>query len=242
MENFYEYIDRYVSKELSAEELKAFEEALKTDEALQKEVQLQQNIVGLLESQAKAKEGEASFKDLLSTIEAKHYPKTSNKTPSFFLRNRYIIGSGLAIAASLLVLLWIRVVPSLPSIPNPPVATFTEMSSEATALQQAGAAFNNKDFSVALNFFEQYLETSTNDYEARYYQGISHFELEQLDKAEEVFLAIQEEDNDYQYEAVFYRAMIRFKQGNLEETKALLQQIPERADNFEQAETFLKQL
>ena len=243
MENFFDQIDRYVSDELPEEDRKAFEKAMKNDAELKEEVRLQQLIINKLEAHAKKPQGINDFKATLEDIE-QNIAKTEkpSERPGLFVRYRYAIISTVAVAAALLLFFIMPGTESEIVFPNPPQANFTQMSGPGSILQEAGRAYNAKSYAEAIQLFQSYLAQEPEDYEALFFQGISHFELQQWDAAATNFKALSSSDSILKDDALLYLALIQLKQENKNGAIALLQQIQEGTPAFLKAQKLLKQL
>lgn len=236
MEKFYNQIDQYISGDLSDEEKEAFETALQQDEALHKELQLQQGIIRLLG----AEEGEPEFKAILNQLGAQKESDSNTIIPIQPKRNLRLIfiGAAVAIAAALL-LLFIPIKPNMPELPS---TNFPVMGDNDELLLEAGNAFNQKEYEKAIGLFKEYSVKNAEDTEALYFQALAHFQLNQFSEATNLFQTISQQDSRFKYQATFYLALTKHKQGDPSASINYFKQIPAGTDQFEGAQKWLKYL
>lgn len=245
MENFYNNIEAYLNGTLSEEEQEAFEQQLQVDEGLKKEVQIHRSIFNQLSAHYQSEAKETAFKEKIAAI-SKQYQQDKVKIKPLQVGNRrrnYAIATVLAVAASILLLLWAPWKTSLyEQFAKHPTARFTEMSTDQNLLNEAEASFNAGQYSEALNSLKNYTINNPEDTEALFFQAIALLETDQINAADSIFKSISEETTPYQYEAIWYLALSQLKQDNSLETKAILQQIPEGSSAYSKAQKLLAKL
>ena len=245
MENFYDNIEAYLNGTLSKKEQEAFEQQLQVDEGLKKEVQIHRSIFDRLSVHYQSEDKAEAFKEKIASIGKQYQQTTDNVKPLHpgKQRRNYAIGAVLAIAASILLLLWAPWKTSLyEQFAKHPAARFTEMSTNQSLLNQAEASFNAEQYSEALNFLTEYTTNNPEDTEAQFFQAIALLETNQFDAAENIFKNISAGTTPYQYEAIWYLGLSELKKGDKTAAKTYLQQIPEGSSAYNKAQRLLPKL
>jgi tetratricopeptide (TPR) repeat protein len=245
MENFYDNIEAYLNGTLSKEEQEAFDKQLQVDEGLKKEVKIHRSIFDRLSVHYQSEAKEAAFKDKIASIGKQYQQATDNVRPLHpgKQRRNYAIGAILAIAASILLLLWAPWKTSLyDQFAKHPAARFTEMSTDQSLLNQAEASFNAEQYSEALNYLKEYTTDNPEDTEAQFFQAIALLETDQFNAAESIFKNISEGSTPFQYEAIWYLGLSELKKGDNTAAKTYLQQIPKGSSAYNKAQKLLPKL
>jgi thioredoxin-like negative regulator of GroEL len=120
--------------------------------------------------------------------------------------------------------------------------SFTVRGENDELLVKTERAFNNKDFTEAIQYFDQILENDPDNAEIQLYKAISLIEIDQFSKADEILGSLSQKTTAYKYKAIWYWALSKLKQNDDEECKNILNQIPEEADEYEQANKLLRKL
>ncbi len=246
MEDRYEIIEKYVNGELSAQELAAFEEKLKTDPDLASEVQLFRQAKESLTDHFQHEGEEIALKETLAEVSMPYFKEEKKPVKALSLTRRYWwIAAGAA--AAILVLLVFQ--PWQGSLYDQygqfPMAAFTEQgATEGAELSEAQQAFNQGDYSIALEIFNAYLEQESNkdDIEIQFYSGLCHLALESYTQAETSFQAIHAGSSAYKNEGTWFLAITSLKQKEWERTRELLLQIPEESSRRSEAQRLLRKI
>ena len=109
-------------------------------------------------------------------------------------------------------------------------------------IKNAEEAFNQRNFTNAVMYFEKLSETDSTNTEYQLYHAISLLELNFFDEADAIFTTISEGNSVYKYQAVWYHALSALKQEDKEATMRLLKTIPEGDEHYKKAQKLLKKL
>ncbi len=237
--------DRYLNNELSEEELKSFEEQLKSDTDFKEDFEVYCALESSLVSKFENEEEALALRKTLSDLGSQHIKQgESNKKetkviPLFRFRN-------LMVAASIALLIGFF----LFNNGSPVYEDFAQHNSlelvvrgdNNEAISKAEHAFNSKNYEEALKQLTVLAGNYPNDSEISLYLGISQLELNNYDEAETIFNNIGEGNSAFATKAVWYKALTFLKQRKLHECKEVLKTIPESAEEYPQAKRLLKKL
>ncbi len=246
MKEYYEKIDQYAAGELPDTERQQFETALQTDPSLAKEVKLHRR----LDELGAARFGHAAQDEALL--------QTLQQNGDLFFRKKQVTGwrkviplparRALLAAASVavLVLAWQLLTPnSLFDVYKGayPAASTTQLGDENNELlENAGKAFNAKDYPLALDLYNRYLQSAPSDAEAQLYRGICLLETGDLAPAAAAFESLARSAPDFQTDATWFLALVHVKDKNWEKAKEALLQIPPDSNRAEKARELLKKV
>lgn len=238
--------DQYLNNELSKEELKSFEEELKSDADFKENFDIYVALESSLASKFENEEETLALRKTLSDL-GSHYIKqggNNKKEPKVISLFRY---RNLMVAASIAVLIGFFLFNNGRS---PVYGDFAQHNplelvvrgDNNEAVSKAEAAFNAKNYEEALKQLTILAGDYPNDAEISLYLGISHLELNHYAEAETIFNAVSEGNSALATKAVWYKALTFLKQKKLNECKEVLKTIPESAEEYPQAKRLLKKL
>jgi len=246
MEDLHTTIERYVNGELSGQELAELEKRLESDSDLAAEVQLFKQAKDSLSDQFVHEEAENNLKATLQEVSPSYFQEKKKQARIIPLLRRYgLPAAGIAAAVALILIFQPFQASLYDQYKQLPTASFIEQSEpEQADLAAAQQAFNQKDYSTALDIFQQYLAQKANqdDVEIRFYAGLCHLELDQLSEARTIFESLQSGNSVYKNEGSWYLAMTYLKEKNWEKCREYLRQIPEGTERWEEARVLLKKL
>jgi tetratricopeptide (TPR) repeat protein len=255
MEAIYtEIIDKYLNGELAGEELKAFEDKLKTDRQLQKELKLEREL-----NQIILDEDTIDFRKEVVGIREEMQQHKSDKSPQTVKLSSskwYLLAASIVVLVGLLGYLYF--------IQNQQISNeklFAQYYSKypSNLAERSDGDISNNPFVLGLNEYEadnfegaiRYLSLAINEdslnYAARLYLGISHMENNNLDKAIEDFKRIiSEPGNVFIGQAKWFLALTYLKTDDVdyrEETKNLLRSIVQnKGDRAKEAQEVLDKM
>ena len=244
-QNYIEF-EAYLSEELKQEERKTFEEALENDAELKSSFETYKEFSSFLENKYENEAARNDFKANLKSISEKHFSKEEDITTSVKKVVRFKAWQ-YAIAASVLLLIGVTMfqqfsTPSFGDYNQYDSISLTLRGDQDELIQNAEAAFNERDFKNA----EMYFERLTNNYPEnigyQLYHAISLVETNFFDEADAIFGRISESNSVYKYEAIWRQALSKLKQDKTEACVALLKTIPQQDENFKKAQKLLKKL
>ncbi|PKP12856.1 MAG: hypothetical protein CVU08_08340 [Bacteroidetes bacterium HGW-Bacteroidetes-3] len=237
--------DRYLNNELSKEELKSFEEELKSDHDFKEDFEIYSALESSLGSKLKNEEEEIKLRKTLSDLGSQHLKQVENtkketKVISLF---RY---RNLMVAASIALLIGFF----LFNNGKPVYGDFAQHNSlelavrgdNNYAISKAETAFNSKNYEEALKQLSILSSNYPNDPEINLYQGICQLELNNYVEAEAIFDEISAGNSSLSTKAIWYKALTFLKQKKFNECKEVLKTIPETAEEYQQAKKLLKKL
>ena len=246
MEDLYTTIEKYISGELSGQELAAFEKKLKTDASLAEEVKLFKQAKESLADHFVHEEEESALKATFAEVSPAFFKENKKQARIIPLIRKYGLPAT-GIAAAILILIVFN--PLQGSLYNQfgefPTAAFIEQGGAAESeLVQAQQAFNQEEYTTARNIFRQHLdqEVNNNDVEIQLYLGLSHLALEEYTPATDIFQTIQSGSSAYKNEGIWFLALTALKQKDWEKCSVLLEQIPEGSSRREDAERLLEKI
>ncbi len=213
-------IEKYLSGELNADELKEFEALLDKDESFKKQFQFHKEVY---RSISKKKEI-----DLLEKLESIHHSKIdSNKSRIRFLSKWPVIG----IAATLFLVFGVLSIIRLNQAAGPEelfneyytapsVDLYTRSSNTDPEMISFEAKYSKESYSQALELMEQYL-SDKNDLQGEFYKSICLIELERFEEAEQILISLSEHPllSDL---SNWYLLMIYLKQESIENARIQL--------------------
>lgn len=238
MENKDLLIEQYLDGALTGAALEAFQRELQTDESLQLTVALHRQGRALLGEKGIPKED--AFLQILSAHTAKHFapeaPKEAGQPGSNAQRRRMVALRRFSIAAMGLLVLFAGLkwyaaryyqTPAMLARYYAPAPTPATLSGNVYKLQEAYAAYRNKQYEAALQGFEAVPATDPQYAEALLFSGYAYYESGQYARAIAAFgQVVQTGDVRFVHNAEWHRllaAIAENPQG--EEAKSYLKQI-----------------
>lgn len=235
---------QYISGSLSEEALQVFEEQLKQDESLQKDLKLYQSMVHHASTKIQVTKSVDLVKDVGKEFKPSQTIQKHSKGTSAI---RYLIPT--AIAAMLLIGFF--VVPLIQtgstnskildqSIYEVSPLSFSSRSAEANIIyEQAAKAFNSEDYENALQYLSIVLAGDPENNKAQFYKGMTLMRMEKLDAARETFESLI--DHPLYIHASRYHTGLSFiKEEKYEPAKFAFESIPESSNYFKRAQKVLE--
>ncbi len=236
MDNIEELIDRYLSKSMTAIEVKDFENLLKTDTTLHAEY-----VKSIAARKFIEEAGRLELREKFDVFESEELTGEKAIIPLWFKRT-------MATAAVFIVLFGLYQVVFNSTISSDAVfesyfetykAPSVERNSETTLdtnLQSAMKAYEAKSYEEALQFFDK-LEDKTN-YVANFYKGLSYLSSKDPNykQALQSFEIVLQTDNDYNQQALWYNGLTLLKLKETDKALKVFQKIKETTSyNHEKA-------
>ena len=240
-EDRYILFEKYLSNELTKDELSYFNLELQTNIDFKQEFEIYKNLNSSLSSKFENEEKETELRATL-TLLGKEFNKEEKKGKVITLKRLRPLMVAASIALLIGFFLFNNGNPVYGDFANHNQLELVVRSDNNSAISKAEEAFNNKNYKTA---FAQLtiLETEfPNDTEIMFYKGICLLELDKTSQAETIFTTISTENSAYKYNATWYKALTYLKQKQFENCKNTLKTIPESAEEFELAQKLLKKL
>ncbi|OXB24250.1 hypothetical protein B0A80_06010 [Flavobacterium tructae] len=238
-EERYILFDQYLQGEMTVEEKNSFEKQLSEDHELAsafetfKEVQLQ------LKSKFEHEREREAFTANLTEISEKHF--NANKPKVVQMRPWYF-----AAAASIVILFGLFFFdynqnPDFEDFNHPETASFVERGDADETLKQAEKAFNEKNYELAIPFFEEILKENKTP-EIQYFYGVSLLEESDYKEAEAVFNELKSGTSAYKEKAKWSLALSKLKQKDYNACREILQTISQDYENYDDVQELLDEL
>ncbi len=254
-DNWFEKFEDYLSGRMSSEEKLLFEAALTSND----ELSIAFNIYSEIETEMRINEkynlNETALKNSLQTLNTRYFvskPQHTTKIVKLYSNKLYRITA--AIAASIIVILVAYFVFFQPNqnpqrLANNYYNSYLQqlnqtMDPSSDSLQVGIAAYNNKEYSKALQYFQGLYNNHPRNSQAKKNIGLVYLSTEEYDKALLEFDQLANMKNLYSNPGKFLKAvtlMRRNQEGDQQEAKQLLQQVVnEKGEGSQQAEEWLK--
>ena len=240
----YNDIARYAEGEMPAEERLAFDEALKSDADLQKQLSLYREVHASLQQHFTEDEQQEALQNTLQHMRKEFFPAASKpaKIVSINRTLRYVMS--VAAVAIITLLIWQPWQPGLfgkyaeTQMVNPTVRG----DQTDSLMQQAAIAFNKKDFTTAADLLKKVVPQHPDDNFATFYFGVALLRTNQIVIARSYFTQLFNGESVFKYEAAFYNALTYLKEENKTACREWLQKIPADAGNYAKAQELLGKL
>lgn len=256
-ESVFEKIEQYVNGGLTQEEVINFESELTINGELASMVKLYSTIDTEMRNNERFSEEEIALKKTLNRLNATYFKSGSqqakeNVTPVKKLKTFQWISY--AIAASVIILVAVlflnktspqRLANNYVS-KNLTILSVTMNDSSDDTLQAGIAAYNNKQYDRALQFFKNYNTNHPQSGSVKEYLALVYLITKNYDSALHRFDELSNQKGLYTNPGMFLKAVTllqRNKEGDKEQAKQLLQQVSrQKLDGNREAEEWIKEL
>jgi len=248
-EEKYDQIERYLSQQLSAEEVNQFEQQMKTDPELREEVALHQQVSETLKGNSVH-----ALRGVLNDVDQEWEAegmKAPQKGRVFSLR------SALAIAATI-ALLVVSYFIFLPGNTTPSSEQLFASNFEAyplllnqrglgdepgdALLEQGKKAYQQRDFKEAYTAFQSLSEQEPANQVYRFYQAVSALGADQAKVAIPMLQSFTTTPNPFQEQSLWYLCLAYIQLDDVEQAKSVLQGLSEDHYLYQEAQQLLKDL
>ncbi|MDD7888290.1 hypothetical protein [Flavivirga sp. 57AJ16] len=238
----YILFESYLSKELSRDEIAAFEARLKNESDFNQAFNTYKELSAFLEHKFENEAASTGFQNNLKAISNTYFEKQETTKEALHFKPWHY-----AIAASVVLLMGIFTFnnfsnPTFNDYNNYEVISLTVRGGQDELLKTAENAFNDKDFAKAEIVFGQLLALDGSNKEWQLYRGVALLELDEFDEAEGLFNKLSNEASVYKNKAAWYLALSKLKQKDYNACLKILRSIPEDAEDYEQAQKLIKKL
>lgn len=238
MDERYILFENYLTNKISEEERIAFEEKLKNDISFNQDFELYKNTFSFLENKFKNEENLNEFTKNLQKISDENFKSAKKKTFKIWQYGA---------VASVLLLVGIFFFnnsgnPSYDDFVDYNTIELAVRNSQNDVLSKAENAYNSKDFTSAVTYFDDLLKENPNNSEIQLYKGFSLIELNKFDEAQKELKSIANGKSAFKNKANWYLALSNLKQQKFVETLKYLQMIPESADEYVKAQKLINKL
>jgi tetratricopeptide (TPR) repeat protein len=246
MENHTEYIDDYFAGNLNPEERKNFEKQMELDKNFAAEVAFY-----VAAKQALKEELAVEKKEWFRELASQHVT-LSEKTRSAPVRRIWVYRlAAAAVFVGIVFFSWNLFFQPSTTSPNELANKYISTNLEnlgvtmgvLDSMQEALQFYNAKQYTAALQYFEQIIQRDTSNYKAKTNAGLSSLMLGNYDKALSYFQQLATYTTNWSNPAIFYQALTLMKRnrpGDKEEAKRLLKEVVDNhLDNEEEARHWL---
>ncbi|MFV5700406.1 tetratricopeptide repeat protein [Flavobacterium sp. XS2P12] len=238
-EEHYILFDQYLQDELSAEDKVKFENQLAEDPELASAFDTFKELNLHLENKFGNADAFDAFKENLKTISNNHFKDSKPKAKVIAFKPWiYLVAASVAILAGLFLF---NPNPNFEDFNQHEGAYFIERGTIDANLKQAEEAFNAKNYTAAVPFFETVLKEKKTP-EIQYFYGISLLETNKIQEAEAVFNELKAGTSIYKNKAIWNLALSKLKQKDYKSCKEILLTIPSDYEDYDQAQELLKEL
>lgn len=256
-DDFLKKIDKYLNKEMNAEEIKIFEDQLKTDKALYEAFKLENDIRkvyadeewGIGKRRVLKTDKATQLKSFYSSDEAVKLRDTITTVISEEKKTvkRRLFLKSVAVAASIAIITSISytLFHSSPNYSNLYNTYFeSEVNSLPSIIDRGGNAknlliqgqllFEEKNYKEAVKIFVLYQEASKGEINALsyIYNGLSYIELKDFEKAKDQFLLLEKSNTLQSKKATWLQVLVYLKEGKEKELLKGLEKITEQSTNY----------
>lgn len=255
-DSWFEKIEYYLQGQMSSEEKLRFEAALASDEELSTAFNLYREIETEMRLDEKYSKNEIALKESLQALSTRYFiAEPGQTTKTIGLNSNKLYRTTAAIAASIVVLvvaylLFFGLNQNTQRLANNYYNAHLQelnqtMDDHSTDSLQLGiAAYNNKEYRKALQYFQGFYSNHPDNSLAKKNIGLVYLSTEEFDKALREFDELARMKNLYSNPGMFLKAvtlMRRNQEGDQQEARKLLQQVVnEKAEGSQQAEEWLK--
>jgi len=246
MNERYEEIERYLSGEMSDQELAAFSQKLAADEELATEVAV---IKMAKESIGRQTATEAEVAELREVM-GKAAATLPKRKP--IIKQLWFRAAGIGSAAAVAVLLWMNWPPSgslyQQYAEHPSLALVQRSDNGQDSVIALEAAFNEEDYLKAGQLIEDYATANGWNSELRLFAGICQLEQQNYSDAEEQFNLLYQGESANKWVGAWYLALTYLrnaeagKKGAYQQSEQVLREIPAGTDYQERAGELLEKL
>lgn len=240
-EDRYILFEKYLSNELTKDELTYFDIELKTNIDFKQEFEIYKNLNASLSSKIENEEKETELRSTLTSL-GKEFIKEENKGRVISIKKLRPLMVAASIALLIGFFLFNNGNPVYSDFSNHNNLELVVRSENNPAIAKAEEAFNTKKYKTAFAQLTVLESEFPNDIEIKIYKAICLLELDKYMQAETIFNTISEGNSAFKHKATWYKALTYLKQEQFEKCKNTLQKIPKNADEFELAKKLLKKL
>jgi len=248
-------INQFIDGELRGESLTQFEELLKTDADLQKEVHFQNEVMQSLKAknsfEAEKNEMISFLNELEQNVEENDVQlngkRESTNQTTIIRKILPLIGLATAAAVLLFVLTpWRNHLNSAQladnNFTNFPLESVRSTSDKNNLINEAKKAYSKKNYQAALPGFQAFLEQNLNAPNIWLARGSTEYQLNLLDNSVKSFEQSYKQNPSFKAIAHWYLALTYLKKEEPAKAKDALLQISKSEEKYGEAQKLLKQI
>jgi negative regulator of sigma E activity len=238
----YEKISRYIDGEMTGDELAAFEQLIRQDNDLKREVEQYKEVNDTLKTNLHPDKDELDFRHTLEGFQQEYF-KRGTKVIHINKYRKWIA----AVAAAAIIVMMLTWWPWKDDLYQEFAST--KMAGVAmrgtksdSLLQKATENFNRKEYAEAVPLLEALNQLEPENTYTRFYYAIALLESNKIERSREELNKLYEGTSLFRYDAAFYIALGYLREKNEATCKKWLLKIPPDADIYSKAQSLLKRL
>lgn len=237
----YHDIDAYLNGEMNPEQQQAFEEQLKTDDQLKKQLDEFRFLQTTIDKHQQAEQTLPELKKILTPLTQTHFHKAEQQKGGRVISMNRIV-TGLALAASI-ALIFFLVIPGV-SVDGYPVDNMSGAITRGneTELAKAAQLFNDEKYAEAVTAFQQLKSSSPDDATINYHLGISLLKTKNFTDALPLFEALSKGESVYKEDANFFAAVAAYNLQMNDKAKQYASAVRKESKYYKYAKAVLKKV
>lgn len=239
----YDMISRYLDGEMNAEEMKAFEEQLRQDADLKKEVELFKDVNETLKIKLHPDEDELALYNSLKEMREEYFQSKAKLIP--LRRFRWLAAAAsvvLVVAATMMIWApWKKDLYKQYAYIKMPAVEQRGPTGDSL-VKEITENFNKKKYAETVRSFEIVLKNDPQNSFLHYYYAIALQLNDEVEKSRNELMPLFNGNSAFKYDAVFYMALSYFKEKDKTACKEWLNKIPADAEVYSKAKELLKKL
>lgn len=239
MAAFFEQIQDYLDRTLTADERLAFERQLETDKALREELALQRELRDIITKHQAAEAGVPALEATLRQARTAHEADVPRKKPGVI---RLLLPVVAAAACLLVVFNYLELfAPDFEQLPEMATSVTRDGGADST-YQQAASAFNSGNYQTSITLLDPLITDDTTIVRYRYYRGLSHLGQAQYRQALTDLEPIADGSSVFAGDACYFAAVAWWRLGHHDEALTYVERVAETSDYHKKAERLKKKL
>ncbi len=237
----YDDINAYINGEMSPEEQGTFEQQLKVDDQLKKQLEEFRFLQTTIDKHQQAEQTLPELKKILTPLTQTHFRKAEQQKSGRVISMNRIV-TGLALAASI-ALIFFLVVPGV-SVDGYPVDDMSGAITRGneTELAKAAQLFNEEKYPEAVAAFQQLKTGSPADATINYHLGISLLKTNDYTNALPLFEGLTKGESVYKEEANFFAALAAYHLQQNDKAKQYAMAVKKESKYYKYAKKLLKKI
>lgn len=237
----YDDIDAYLNGDMNAEQQHAFEQQLKVDDQLKKQLEEFRFLQTTIDKHQQAEQTLPELKKILTPLTQTHFHKAAQQKGGKVISMNRIV-AGLALAASI-ALIFFLVIPGV-SVDGYPLDDMSGAITRGneTELAKAAQLFNDKKYAEAVTAFQQLNKTNPDDATIMYYLGISFIKTKSDADALPLFEQLANGASVYKDDANFFAALSAYHLQQNDKAKLYASAVKKESRYYKYAKAVLKKL
>lgn len=232
------YIARYLSGDLTAEEEAEFLIRLQSDQKFATEVEEATRAMAILRERLPENPQEAALRSNLKEMNERHFRTSGTRVIPM---KRYLTAAVAAAVIILVIVLW----PTqnyMEKWGSIAMVTPQERGGKMSHLQKAAVHFNRREYGLALPLLNKAVENDSSSHMALFYRGVAEFHIGDKESARRDLQLVYNGTSIFKYDAAFFMAVGYAADKDTENAMIWLDKIPENSSISEKAKKLRDEL